>query len=30
LVKQLKGLSIKTLSEKAEPDKFCDGDTCIV
>lgn len=29
-VKQLKGLSIKTLSEKAEPDKFCDGDKCIL
>jgi len=29
-VKNLKGLTIKTLSEKAEPDKFCDGDTCIV
>jgi adenosylcobalamin-dependent ribonucleoside-triphosphate reductase len=29
-VKNLKGLSIKTLSEKAEPDKFCDGDTCVM
>lgn len=29
-VDQLKGLSIKTLSEKAEPDKFCDGDTCVM
>jgi hypothetical protein len=29
-VKSIKGLSIKTLSEKAEPDKFCDGEACIV
>jgi ribonucleoside-triphosphate reductase len=30
LVKNLKGLTIKELSEKAEPDKYCDGDSCVV
>lgn len=30
LIKNIKGLTIKSLSEKAEPDKFCDGDSCLV